>query len=105
MVVSQHVETGHLFELPDGDPRGIGYMLKDRVADITQFTATILRVAAGESVIDPQVVVGRLVARPRRDSPMRTLTGRELAVLVSMAEGYSNQAIAGRLAVLTYLRR
>jgi DNA-binding NarL/FixJ family response regulator len=96
VVVSQHVETGHLFELLADDPRGIGYVLKDRVADIAQFTGTIRRVAAGESVIDPQVV-GRLVARPRRDSPMQTLTERELAVLAMMAEGYSNQAIASKL--------
>ncbi len=63
IVVSQHVETEHLFELLADDPRGIGYVLKERVADIAQFTAAIHRVAAGESVIDPQVV-SRLVARP-----------------------------------------
>ena len=96
IVVSQHVETEHLFELLAGDPRGIGYVLKERVADIAQFTAAIHRVAAGESVIDPQVV-SRLVARPRRDSPLETLTERELAVLALMAEGRSNQAIAGQL--------
>ena len=79
IVLSQHVETEHLFELLAGDPRGIGYVLKERVADIAQFTGAIRRVAAGESVIDPQVV-SRLVARPRRDSPLETLTERELAV-------------------------
>jgi DNA-binding NarL/FixJ family response regulator len=96
MVLSQHVETEHLFELLAGDPRGIGYMLKERIADIAQFTDAIRRLAAGESVIDPQVV-SRLVARPRRDSPLETLTERELAVLALMAEGRSNQAIAGQL--------
>jgi serine/threonine-protein kinase len=96
IVVSQHVETEHLFELLADDPRGIGYVLKERVADIAQFTAAIGRVAAGESVIDPQVV-SRLVARPRRDSPLETLTDRELAVLAQMAEGRSNQAIASQL--------
>jgi serine/threonine-protein kinase len=96
IVVSQHVETEHLFELLAGDPRGIGYVLKERVADIAQFAAAIHRVAAGESVIDPQVV-SRLVARPRRDSPLETLTDRELAVLAQMAEGRSNQAIASQL--------
>jgi serine/threonine-protein kinase len=96
IVVSQHVETEHLFELLAGDPRGIGYVLKERVADIAQFAAAIHRVAAGESVIDPQVV-SRLVARPRRDSPLETLTERELAVLAQMAEGRSNQAIASQL--------
>jgi DNA-binding NarL/FixJ family response regulator len=96
VVLSQHVETGHLFELLADDPRGVGYVLKERVADVAQFTDAIRRVAAGESVIDPQVV-SRLVARPRRDSPLRALTDRELAVLAQMAEGRSNQAIAGQL--------
>ena len=96
IVMSQHVETEHLFELLADDPRGIGYVLKERVADVTQFTDAIRRVAGGESVIDPQVV-SRLVARPRRDSPLETLTERELAVLALMAEGRSNQAIAGQL--------
>jgi DNA-binding NarL/FixJ family response regulator len=96
IVLSQHVETEHLFELLAGDPRGIGYVLKERVADITQFTDAIRRVSAGESVIDPQVV-SRLVARPRRDSPLQTLTERELAVLALMAEGRSNHAIAAQL--------
>ena len=96
IVLSQHVETEHLFELLAGDPRGIGYVLKERVADLAQFTDAIRRVAAGESVIDPQVV-SRLVARPRRDSPLQTLTERELAVLGLMAEGRSNHAIAAQL--------
>jgi DNA-binding NarL/FixJ family response regulator len=96
IVLSQHVETEQLFELLAGDPRGIGYVLKERVADIAQFIGAIRRVAAGESVIDPQVV-SRLVARPRRDSPLETLTERELAVLALMAEGRSNHAIANRL--------
>jgi serine/threonine-protein kinase len=96
IVLSQHVETEHLFELLAGDPRGIGYVLKERVADIAQFTGAIRRVAAGESVIDPQVV-SRLVARPRRNSPLETLTERELAVVALMAEGRSNHAIANQL--------
>ena len=96
VVLSQHVETEHLFELLADDPRGVGYVLKERVADIAQFTDAIRRVAGGESVIDPEVV-SRLVARPRRDSPLESLTERELAVLALMAEGRSNQAIAGQL--------
>jgi DNA-binding NarL/FixJ family response regulator len=98
VVLSQHVETEHLFELLADDPRGVGYVLKERVADVTQFTDAIRRVAAGESVIDPQVV-SRLVARPRHDSPLQTLTERELAVLAQMAEGRSNHAIARQLHV------
>jgi serine/threonine-protein kinase len=70
IVLSQHVETEHLFELLAGDARGIGYVLKERVADIGQFTGAIHRVAAGESVIDPQVVA-RLVARPGRTARCR----------------------------------
>ncbi len=74
VVVSQHVETQHLFELLADDPRGVGYVLKERVANIGQFADAIRRVAAGESVIDPDVV-SRLVARPRRgSSPVDTLT-------------------------------
>jgi DNA-binding NarL/FixJ family response regulator len=96
VVLSQHVETEHLFELLSEDPRGVGYVLKERVADVVQFTDAIRRVAAGESVIDPEVV-SRLVARPRRDSPLQTLTERELAVLAQMAEGRSNHAIASQL--------
>jgi len=96
LVMSQHVETEHLFELLADDPRGVGYVLKERVADIGQFTAAITRVAAGESVIDPDVVA-RLVARQRRDNPLESLTGRELSVLALMAEGRSNRAIADQL--------
>jgi DNA-binding NarL/FixJ family response regulator len=96
VVMSQHVETEHLFELLADDPRGVGYVLKERVADVAQFTDAISRVAAGESVIDPEVVA-RLVARPRQHSPLQTLTERELAVLALMAEGRSNQAIASQL--------
>ena len=96
IVLSQHVETEHLFGLLADDPRGIGYVPKERVADIAQFTDAIRRVAAGESVIDPDVVA-RLAARPRPGSPLDTPTERELAVLALMAEGRSNQAIAARL--------
>lgn len=98
VVMSQHVETEHLFELLGGDPRGVGYVLKDRVADVGQFVETIRRVAAGESVIDPDVVA-RLVARPRQQSPLQTLTEREVTVLGLMAEGRSNHAIATQLFV------
>jgi len=96
VVLSQYVETEQLFDLLADDPRGVGYVLKERVADVAQFTSAIRRVAAGESVIDPEVVA-RLVARPRRDSPLQTLTEREQEVLALMAEGRSNQAIAGQL--------
>ncbi len=96
VVLSQHVETEHLFDLLGQDPRGVGYVLKERVADVGQFVAAIGRVAAGESVIDPEVVA-RLLSRTRRDSPLEILTDRELDVLALMAEGRSNQAIADQL--------
>jgi len=98
VVLSHHVETELLVELLADDPRGVGYVLKERVADIHQFAGAIRRVAAGESVIDPEVV-SRLVARPRRTSPLATLTGRELDVLTLMAEGRSNQAISTQLSM------
>jgi DNA-binding NarL/FixJ family response regulator len=96
VVLSQHVETEILFDLLALDPRGVGYVLKERVADISQFIDAIHRVAAGESVIDPEVV-SRLMDRLRHDSPLETLTWREREVLALMAEGRSNQAIATRL--------
>ncbi len=96
VVMSQHVETEHLFDLLADDPRGVGYVLKERVADVAQFIGAIRRVADSESVIDPEIV-SRLVARPRRPGPLDTLTEREAAVLALMAEGRSNQAIAGQL--------
>jgi serine/threonine-protein kinase len=96
VLLSQHVETEHLFELLGQDPRGVGYVLKERVADVDQFVSAIGRVAAGESVIDPEVVT-RLVSRTRRDNLLEILTDRELSVLALMAEGRSNQAIAGHL--------
>jgi DNA-binding NarL/FixJ family response regulator len=96
LVVSQHIETQHVVELLEDDPRGLGYVLKDQVANLGQFIDAIRRVARGESVIDPDVV-SRLVARRRRDSPLERLTEREKSVLALMAQGRSNQAIAGRL--------
>ncbi len=96
VVMSQHVETEHLFDLLADDPRGVGYVLKERVADVAQFIDAIRRVAGGESVIDAEIV-SRLVARPRRAGPLDTLTEREAAVLALMAEGRSNQAVAGQL--------
>jgi DNA-binding NarL/FixJ family response regulator len=96
LVLSHHIETQNVVELLQDDPRGLGYVLKDRVADISHFTEAIRRVARGESVIDPEVVA-RLVARPRPDGPAQRLSERELEVLGLMAEGRSNQAIAEQL--------
>lgn len=96
LVLSQHVETETLFDLLGDDPDGFGYLLKDRVADVHEFTAAVRRVAAGGSVIDPEVVA-RLVARGRRDRTLDRLTERERDVLALMAQGRSNLAIAQQL--------
>jgi serine/threonine-protein kinase len=95
LVLSQHVETRQAFELLGPEPRGVGYLLKDRVLDITEFVAAVRRVGEGGSVVDPQVV-GRLLGRAG-GSNLDRLTARERDVLELMAEGRSNQAISARL--------
>ena len=97
LVLSQYVEQRYASELFAGDVRGLGYVLKDRVADVEEFLVTLDRVAAGGTVIDPEVVA-QLIARTRNDGP-RALTARERDVLGLMAEGRSNAAIAERLVV------
>ena len=77
-------------------PRGLGYLLKDRVADVEEFTAAVHRVAEGGSALDP-LVVAELVGRNRGDDPIEQLSPREREVLELMAEGRSNQAIGQRL--------
>ena len=75
---------------------GLGYLLKDRVSNVQEFTDAVRRVAGGGSVIDPDVV-SRLVGRARQASPIETLSDREREVLSLMAEGRSNQAISERM--------
>jgi DNA-binding NarL/FixJ family response regulator len=77
---------------------GVGYLLKDRIADIDDFAASVRRVAQGGSALDPSIV-GLLVSRKRRASPLEALSKREREVLELMAEGRSNQAIADRMVV------
>jgi len=96
LVLSQYVETRYAVELIRDDPSGIGYLLKDRVAKLDDLADAVRRVAAGGSVIDPEVVA-RLLGRPRRHSPLDELTPREREILGLMAEGRSNQGIADRL--------
>jgi DNA-binding NarL/FixJ family response regulator len=96
LVLSQYIETRYAVELVREDPGGIGYLLKDRVARLDDLTDAVRRVAAGGTVIDPEVVA-RLLGRPRRHSPLDELTPREREILGLMAEGRSNQGIADRL--------
>jgi DNA-binding NarL/FixJ family response regulator len=96
LVLSQWVEERYATELISGRPDGVGYLLKDRVADVTEFLDALARVASGGSALDPEVVA-QLLARSRY--PLGTLTQREREVLALMAEGRSNSAIAGALVV------
>lgn len=96
VVLSQFVQHGYAAELLDSGGRGVGYLLKDRVVDVEEFVAALRRVAAGGTVIDPQVVSQLL--RRRRD-PLSGLSPREREVLARIAEGHSNAAIARQLVI------
>ncbi|HEX5191228.1 MAG TPA: response regulator transcription factor [Solirubrobacteraceae bacterium] len=98
LVLSQYAEPAYAVELLEHSPDGIGYLLKDRVNDVPEFTAAVRRVAAGGSALDASVV-SRLVGRRRREDPLADLTPREREVLELMAEGLSNLAIAERMVV------
>ncbi|HEU4793786.1 MAG TPA: response regulator transcription factor [Nitrolancea sp.] len=98
LILSQYVEERYAGELLESGAEGTGYLLKDRVADVTEFTAAVRQVAAGGTVLDPEVVT-QLVIRRRRDDRLDTLTAREREVLALMAEGRSNIAIADILSV------
>jgi DNA-binding NarL/FixJ family response regulator len=96
LVLSQWVEERYATELIAGRPHGVGYLLKDRVADVAEFLDALRRVAEGGSAFDPEVVA-QLLARSRH--PLVSLTPRERDVLALMAEGRSNSAIAAALVV------
>ena len=96
LVLSQHVAHTYAVELLADSAQGMGYLLKDRVADVEEFTAAVHRVAEGGSALDP-LVVAELVGRNRGDDPVEELSPREREVLELMAEGRSNQAIGQRL--------
>jgi len=95
LVLSQYVEERYASELLSRGTGGIGYLLKDRVADVEQFLDSLRRVAAGGTVLDPEVVAQLMVRR--KASPIDRLTPRELETLSLMAEGRSNSAIAAGL--------
>jgi len=96
LVLSEHVAHTYAVELLGDSAEGLGYLLKDRVSDVEEFTGAVRRVAEGGSALDP-LVVGELVGRTRRDDPLKRLSPREREVLELMAEGRSNQAIGQRL--------
>jgi DNA-binding NarL/FixJ family response regulator len=98
LVLSQYVEEGYALELVGDSAGGVGYLLKDRVADVERFIDSVKRVADGGSALDPEVV-SQLVGRARRDDPLEELTPREREVLALMAEGRSNHAIAEQMIV------
>ena len=98
LVLSQYVEERYAAELLATGDEGVGYLLKDRVADVADFVAAVRQVAGGGTVLDPEVVA-QLVTRRRRDDRLTNLTAREQEVLALMAEGRSNRAIADRLFV------
>jgi DNA-binding NarL/FixJ family response regulator len=97
LVLSQDVEERYAMELLADDAAGIGYLLKDRVADLDRFVDAVRRVGEGGSALDPEVV-SHMLGR-RRDDPIDALTARERSVLELMAEGRSNHAIAQALVV------
>lgn len=98
LVLSQYVEERYATELLALGTVGVGYLLKERVADVREFVEMATRVADGGTALDPEVV-SQLFARSRRRKPLSALTPRETEVLSLMAQGFSNQAIAGTLVV------
>jgi DNA-binding NarL/FixJ family response regulator len=98
LVFSQYIETRYAADLLATGSGGVGYLLKDRVANVAEFTDAITRIAAGGTALDPEVVSG-LLSASRHVSTLSTLTAREHDVLALMAEGRSNSAIADRIFV------
>ena len=98
LMLSQYVEERYATDLIASDTRGFGYLLKDRVADVTEFVEAVRRVGAGGTALDPEVV-SQLLVRSRRKDPLGALTPRETDVMRLMAEGRSNNGIATELVV------
>jgi DNA-binding NarL/FixJ family response regulator len=98
LVLSAYLESAYALELLSESAERVGYLLKDRVADVEQFLSSVRRVGEGGSALDPEIV-SRLVGRRRRHDPLADLTPREREVLSLMAEGLSNAAVAARLVV------
>jgi DNA-binding NarL/FixJ family response regulator len=98
LVLSQYAEEGYALELVADRPEGVGYLLKDRIAEMDRFIDSVRRVAEGGSALDPEVVA-LLMGRSRSDDPLGELSVREREVLELMAEGRSNQSIAEQLVI------
>jgi DNA-binding NarL/FixJ family response regulator len=98
LVLSQYVEETYASELLADDTAGLGYLLKDRIAEVGEFLAAVRRVGEGGTALDPEVVA-QLLARSRRRDPLDRLSPREREVLGLMAEGRTNTAIADELVV------
>ncbi|MCB0870006.1 MAG: response regulator transcription factor [Solirubrobacterales bacterium] len=98
LVLSQYLEESYALDLVADSAEGVGYLLKDRVAEIDRFIESVRRVGSGGSALDPEVV-SHLLGRRRREDPLEVLTPREREVLGLMAEGRSNIAIAENLVV------
>jgi len=96
LVLSQYVEVDYALKLLAGDSARVGYLLKDRIADVERLSEAVERVSAGGSVLDPEVVA-QMLGRSRDENPLDALTDREREVLGLMAEGRTNRAIAGEL--------
>jgi DNA-binding NarL/FixJ family response regulator len=98
LVLSAYLEEEYALELLGEDAAGVGYLLKDRVSDGDRFAEAVRRVAEGGSALDPEVV-SQMLGRRRAEDPLEELTPREREVLALMAEGRTNQAIAGTLVI------
>jgi DNA-binding NarL/FixJ family response regulator len=98
LVLSQYVEERYATELLASDTAGLGYLLKDRIADVSEFLGAVRRVADGGTALDAEVVA-QLLVRARRQDPLERLTPREREVLGLMAEGRANPAIARQLVI------
>jgi DNA-binding NarL/FixJ family response regulator len=98
LVFSQYIETKYAARLLEGNASGVGYLLKDRVADVAEFADALERVGSGGTALDPEVVT-QLLGASRRSTGLASLTARERDVLGLMAEGRSNAGIAAGLVV------
>jgi DNA-binding NarL/FixJ family response regulator len=98
LILSQYVEEHYAVDLLADGSEGVGYLLKDRVAEVERFLDAVRRVADGGSVLDPEVVA-QMLGRRRESGPLDSLTEREREVLKAMAEGQTNKAIAAEMFV------